>query len=410
LRILYICDEYPPGKTGGIGSTTNIMASKLSSEGHKIFVVGIYPHGYGGLDYEEQDSVKIWRLRYKTDIGIVSGMDTLWDKMAINALRMSGVLRIDALQQIRQLVSLIRKLIRDQEIDVIEMPDWNNFLFNIKPGDLYIPQFEVPLIVKMHGSLTSIRKGQGLSYSKRYMKKEKYLYQRADAICSVSTYTAEYCRKLYGIEKEITTMHNGVELHDYVGLDKRANKNKVIFSGSLVRNKGIFSLVKAWSIVRKQIPNATLHIFGKGNIKKVQGEIGEEDLETVIFYGHVARQRLLQELRNCDLAVFPSYTEAFGLAVVEAMSTGCPVIYTSRASGSEVIEQGIEGLLVDPDKTEQISESILLILRDRAFRETLSRAGYKKIKDFFDIDIIYKNQLRYYQRIKENYETGSSEA
>jgi glycogen synthase len=63
MTILFICNEYPPGKSGGIGSMTRVLARAMVKAGHQVLVAGLYAHGYGQKDYEEDQGVKVWRRR-----------------------------------------------------------------------------------------------------------------------------------------------------------------------------------------------------------------------------------------------------------------------------------------------------------------------------------------------------------
>lgn len=399
MKILFICDEYPPGKTGGIGSVTKLLADTLCKNGHQVFVAGIYAHGYGGKDYEEQNGVRIWRLRYKTDVGLISGNDTLKDKLIVHALRKTGILTTDAANRLKELIHLINDLIEKHGIDIIEMPDWNNFYFNIHLKDLKIPDLKIPLTVKMHGTLSYFNQEQHLPVRESMYAKERSVFERADTISSVSLYTANICKDLYHLKKPVKVLHNGVEVKGYVETEKRRNLHSVIFTGSLFYKKGIFSLIKAWKDVLKEIPDATLHVFGKGDQSALLSLLDEKEKPKVIFHGHVKREHVLKELELADLAVFPSYSETFGLGVVEAMSLGCPAIYTKRSCGPEILENHKEGLLVDPDNLKEISDSIVLLLKNAALRKEMSLAAYKKVKEKFDIDFIASEHVGFYRQV-----------
>lgn len=403
MNILFICDEYPPGKTGGIGSVTKLLADTLQRKGHQVFVVGIYAHGYGGKDYEEQDGVKIWRLRYKTDIGLISGNDTLLDKVLVHTLRKTGILKRDASRRLKELIQHIEKLITTRRIDIIEMPDWNNFFFNIGLKQLVIPSFGVPLMVKMHGTLSYFNQEQSLPLKEQMYAKELRVFERADALASVSAYTAKVCQELYHLTKPVAVLHNGVEIKVPASSDMRLNSNSVIFSGSLFYKKGIFSLVKAWKKVLLQVPDATLHVYGKGDQAPLLNLLSEKERKQVIFHGHVGRDHLLKQLAIADLAVFPSYSETFGLGVVEAMGVGCPAIYTKRSCGPEIMEDKREGILVDPDDIDEISQSIVLLLKNKSLREAMSSAAYEKVKGNFDIEGIAEKHVRFYEHVIRSY-------
>lgn len=404
MNILYICDEYPPGKIGGIGSVVKSLSSTLSSLGHNVYVVGLYPHGFGGKHFEEQEHVKIWRFRYATDIGLISERYNLMDKIILHGLRKSGILKIDAAIQLNRLFGFIADLVKKHSIQIIEMPDWNNFYFNAPLKSIQIPDFGIPLIVKMHGTMSYFNIEQNIPVSKMMFSKELAILKRADAICSVSEYTSRYCKSIYKLNNEIKVMYNGVVVRNFIGVDRRANKNHVIFTGSLFYKKGIYSLVRAWKNVVERIPEATLHIYGKGDKNLLVTLLDDTVKGSVYFYGHVDRGELMLGLEQADLAVFPSYTETFGLGVVEAMSCGCPVIYTNRSCGPEIVADRLEGLLVNPDDPDGISSTIVKLLEDKFLRKKYSEAAYAKVLDRFNLEKNAQAHIDYYNEIIEKYE------
>jgi glycosyltransferase involved in cell wall biosynthesis len=406
LKILYICDEYPPGKTGGIGAAVSLLAEKLSKTGHQVFVVGLYPPGFGGKDYEVvNDNLKVWRFRYLLDSKLVSSSDPLKEKWVVKALRISGLLKIDCRIQFRRMWKFIKQLTEANQIEIIETPDWNNYYFNT--GSIQsIPEPGVPLVVKLHGSDSYFRKLEGKKISKKMLQQEKYLLNRADAVSSVSRFTAQLCKELYSYSKPIEVVYNGVEVYSFYGIDHRPDENKVVFSGSLMKKKGVFSLMKAWNLVVKQLPTARLYIYGKGDPAFLKSLLTGSAVDTVFFKGHIKRSELLKELQTCALSVFPSYAETFGMGAAEAMGTGCPVIFTTRTSGPELIENEKEGLLIDPDNTGELSKAIIRLLSDRALRERMGMAAYHKAKTEFEISHVCNVQLKYYESVISAFRKG----
>ena len=167
----------------------------------------------------------------------------------------------------------------------------------------------------------------------------------------------------------------------------------MIFSGTLTPKKGIVSLIRAWPRVKLACPEAELHIYGKdgradsgGSMREaLRDELPSALLSSVSFHGHVTRERLFEVYRTAGLAVFPSYAEAFAIAPLEAMACGCATIYSERGSGPELLEQDKTGLLVDPDRPDQIADSIIRTLRDETIAERLGAAGRKLIVDRFSL-------------------------
>src|ERR1700761_2211403 len=111
MNILFICDEYPPGRHGGIGTMTRALARGLVAEGHQVLVAGLYPPGYGEKDYEEDKGVKVWRRRMDLDIGWIGNNYSLKDVLLLKVLRGSGLMRLDVLRSARRFHAFILELI-----------------------------------------------------------------------------------------------------------------------------------------------------------------------------------------------------------------------------------------------------------------------------------------------------------
>ena len=87
------------------------------------------------------------------------------------------------------------------------------------------------------------------------------------------------------------------------------------------------------------------------------------------------------------------------MAPLEAMELGCPTIFTRRASGPELIEDGVEGLLVDPDNIEEISNAIIFLLTNRKEAIEIGRKGAEKVRSHFDISKIADQHMELYKKI-----------
>jgi glycosyltransferase involved in cell wall biosynthesis len=203
---------------------------------------------------------------------------------------------------------------------------------------------------------------------------------------------------LFDTDKPITVLHNSVQVLPELPFDNRAAE-QVVFSGTLAHKKGIFSLLKTWNMVAQQFPAATLTVYGKGDIQPLQALLEPDYLFSVHFMGHQPRERLFHTLGTATLAVFPSYSETFGLTPVEAMSLGCPVIFTRYSCGPEIVHDGQTGLLADPDHPEDIAAAICRLLQDSALRKALSKAGREDVLQRFDVRRSAIVHLHYYEQV-----------
>ena len=377
-----------------------VLGRELIKQGHKVYVVGLYPHGYGQADYEDDQGVKVWRLRYRTDIGLIKNTYSITDILFLKILKYTSLLHWDSKLSTKSLFDLIRKLIDEYSIEVIEIPDWNTFLQN-SFAKTEIPVFKIPLVVKLHGSYSYLANEMTRPFNRRVFLSEKALLNRADALSSVSLYTACETKKLFDITKQISILHNSINVEPGIVSDRF--EDKVIFSGALVKTKGIHSLLKAWNIIHREFPAVTLHLFGKGPVKQIKKMIEKDVLASVQFHGHISREILLKELSTAAIAIFPSYSECFSIAPLEAMAAGCAVIYTSRSSGPELISDRENGLLIDPDDINSIVNAVELLITNKDIRIKIAEMGRKLVSEKFNVIYAAQQHTEFYSRVIDEF-------
>jgi glycosyltransferase involved in cell wall biosynthesis len=261
------------------------------------------------------------------------------------------------------------------------------------------PELSVPVVVKLNGSITYFNEEAGKQVAPHVLKMEQRVLNSAAAVSSASAYTAGKSADYLSYNKHIKVLYNGIDTNIAIESNTARNNKQVVFTGSLVQKKGIFQLAKAWNIVVKEIPDARLQILGKGSTGKVTAFLHDYAKGNVTFKGHVNKDELYTCLVHSVVAVFPSYAEAFALAPLEAMACGIAVINSNRTSGPELIDDGVNGLLIDPDDVEQLASAIITLLNEPEKRQQLALAGNEKVKRCFDIDIVAKQTLQFYHEI-----------
>jgi glycosyltransferase involved in cell wall biosynthesis len=374
-----------------------LLAREMARQGHSVYVMGLYPHGYGSPDYEEDGGVSIWRLRYLTDLAVFRRAGPRLKKRILQLLKYTMILQVDTWFSVRRLFRRIRRLVGDEHIGLIEMPDWNTFFQNSFLR-IRVPFLGAPLMVKFNGSYSYFRQELGEVVRGYVYASERALLHRAEALSGVSQYTAARTAALFGLNKPIEILYNSIKLPD-LQYPVWKEPGKIIFTGSLIYKKGIYSLLRAWNTIAPEFPDAVLDIYGKGDVETLRRLVDPGISATVRFHGHVSREVLFGELATATMAVFPSYAECFAFAPMEAMAVGCPVINSNRTSGPELITDGVNGLLVDPDDTGQISEAIVRLLRDPELRDKLALAGKSTIESKFDIRRSVSDHLHFYNKV-----------
>lgn len=398
MKILFLCDEYPPGKHGGVGTMVQVLGRELVKQGHQVYVMGLYTYHYGEKDFEIDHGVEVHRIRYGMNFGKKSknffykvlGKMPAWVRKNLNGKR-----------AFQAYIDKINELVDEKKIDVIEIQDWNSFTFEIG-FKVEWPNFKAPLIVKSNGSHTYFSDEANVATDAKFEEIDRALYARANALSAVSHYTESVNKRLFKYEKPVEILHNCIEVNFDFDINPIKQEKTFIFTGTLVKKKGIFSLMKAWNKVIIKHPDAILKIYGKGKIQPLKELLSPHAIERVQFLGHTTRQNLFVELSKATAAIFPSYSECFALAPLEALAVGCPVMNTSRASGKELIVDGENGSLIDPDNIDEIADKMIELIENKELQKKYAFNGQKSIQERFNIKQSAQNHIDYYKQIIKN--------
>ena len=211
-----------------------------------------------------------------------------------------------------------------------------------------------------------------------------WFVKKSDYIITSSELTKRDATRLLGIEPErISVVHYGTN-HEMIKPVLRTGYNNpktILYLGALDLGKGVLDLIKAFSIVAKELKDVNLLIGGRGNtiepLKEIVNKLGLK--ERVKFLGFVPPEKLSYYYQLSDLYVFPSYLGVH-LMLLDAMASGLPVIAGNRLDAPEYVGDG--GWLVNPGDVHQLSEKIYCALTDRDKYVEMSKKAIKRSKNF----------------------------
>lgn len=176
--------------------------------------------------------------------------------------------------------------------------------------------------------------------------------------------------------------------------DSAPRRADVVFVGRIEaesRWKGIDTLVTAFAAVADRVPQATLHLVGDGNdVERLQGMVADLGLsDRVVWHGALGHESVAEVLRGAGVTVLPSLTESesFGMTLIEAMASGCPVIGSRIGGIPFVIRDEVDGLLVPPGDAEALAAAITRVLEDHDLAEELGRHGREAARDRWDMSL-----------------------
>ncbi|MCF8230356.1 MAG: glycosyltransferase [Bacteroidales bacterium] len=172
-------------------------------------------------------------------------------------------------------------------------------------------------------------------------------------------------------------------------------------------NKGHDFLLRAFDIVRKKLKDVDLVIGGGSpNPKDREKEVFDKMNQIIEecgmqnrghILGYVPDELMAPYYRRAELFVLPSLFEPFGMTTQEAMACGTPVVASKYGGIRTVLENGIDGMLVDPSDAEEFAGIMIKILTDKKLRRKLSEEGYKTVHREFSWEAIADKFLKFYR-------------
>lgn len=173
----------------------------------------------------------------------------------------------------------------------------------------------------------------------------------------------------------------------------------VLFLGDISRDKGVFDLVRAFARLSEEFPGARLVCGGVGSLEEVRQlceQLGVSD--RVSCPGWLEAQRKHHELACATVFVLPSHAEALPMALLEAMSWSLPVITTPVGGIPQVVEHGVNGLLVRPGDVDGTAAALAGLMREPALREKLGAAARRTIERSYSLDASIERLTDIYRR------------
>jgi glycosyltransferase involved in cell wall biosynthesis len=254
--------------------------------------------------------------------------------------------------------------------------------------------------------------------------------ERVDYIFGISEYITQKIRERFPkAAAKCQTIANGVDpglfFPNEQGMGNRGEENRVILSvGRISPEKGTHNLVEAFTRIANRFPDAQLRLvgsFSQVNKKYIISLSDEDSVSSLgVFYsghyidtvrsmvasdlgnrveitGGVPYHEVANQYRQAYLLANPSLSESFGRSLIEANACEVPVI-ASRAGGmTEIVDNGINGLLVEPNDIQNLADALCQLLENRPMRNQMGRNGRTRILECYTWDQVSQDLLAAYQ-------------
>jgi glycosyltransferase involved in cell wall biosynthesis len=286
------------------------------------------------------------------------------------------------------------------------------YLFTTLAAGFYARRHRVPIILRPHGSLDPYLYPRH-RWRKRVVETlyQNHLFKRAAAI----HYTTAEERKLaapYTFNRPGFVVPLGLNIEDYRPLPPRGtfrerfpetrDKSILLFLSRINFKKGLDILAKAYGKIARQRDDIHLVIAGPDNdafkpeVETMLASAGVRNRTT--FTGMLVGDDKLAALHDADLFALPSYTENFGIAVIEAMACGLPVVISDKVNIWREIKEGGGGE-VEPLDPDRFASRIIDMLADRDRLKSYGEHGIETVSNLFNWSTIGERLEQAYQSI-----------
>jgi glycosyltransferase involved in cell wall biosynthesis len=397
LKIVFIVPDYPP-IIGGAETFAGVVAERLAQR-HQVWVVTRSPsaiarkiNGLGESPLpagEIRNGVTIYRVRYVEipDLRMLTAVPGLLAK----SLSVVGQVKPDVVHTVA-------------------------FYPTLTIGRIVRSLFPVALVHTEQGLITDVLRGN-VPVLDRYggllRLVARWSFSRADYVTCVSNTVAERVQQYYPCPNRMGIIPNGVDARIFQPL---ANRDEVrrelglpegfvfISASRLVEKNGIDTLVRAASELAGGSTPFTILIAGDGEMRPALEQlIAELGLDNVVrLVGTIPHAELPRWLAACDAFVRPSVSEGFGIAFVEAMACGLPLLTTPVVSQMNIFEEGVHGLVSPVGDAALLADRMIQLMNDEVVRTIMSTEARRWAVERYDWDsIVGQIESVYKQALKE---------
>ncbi len=234
---------------------------------------------------------------------------------------------------------------------------------------------------------------------------DRTVNRRADAVIACSETVAKSAANHLARDlSTITVIHNCASSEHFSEIENGSPRNDESFVvcavGTLRWEKGYEFLLEAWRTLQRddRLPkHARLQIVGTGPLENELKKMAQ-DSAGVEFLGR--REDTTRLLRDADLFVLPSVNEGFGIAIVEAMCAGLPIVSTTSGGIPEVVDSGRTGVLVPPKNADALADAIAELANDPKRRARLGAAARTEATERFTSARYCDQLMRLYDQIE----------
>ncbi len=388
MKVLFVATAYKRHEKDVI---TPWMVELIHRLRLKDIDVNVFTSSYMGMKNQVMDSVPVIRFRY-----FLKKYERLThEENAVDRLGRGPLNLLLSFFYILCGSIAIYRLTRTKKYDIVHV----NWPF---------PHIIFGLIAKYFGKAKLFATFYGLEI--RWLKKKfklllkpfAFLINRADIISAISSHTAQELKNVS--DQMIPIIPFSTPINEKPG--DIIDQNIILFVGRSVERKGVDYLIKAFGMIKDQIPHR-LVIVGDGPERQKWQVLAQkvDPSGRISFTGWVSNERLSEFYRTCSFFVLPAVydkhgdTEGLGVVLIEAMSYSKPVIASNAGGITDVVSNGENGILVEPANINELSRAMIQMINNNQMRTIMGQNAKKIIDEKFNWDKIVNDLVKFYERI-----------
>ena len=408
MKICIVAKTFPPEKLGGAEIYAESIACALNKKGHEVIVITQQP--YSGLSSlfprpHIKNGIKLYRFYPLNIFSLYNAKN--------KPLFLKGLWRaIDLLNPLPAI--LIRNIISKEKPDITHLNMLLGFsqLFLVR----LLAKMQIPLILTLHSYeffclKCDLLKSTGGTCQKANLFCRLFIYLSRHILSSLPNTIispSKSCLDIYekyGLFKRCkkVVLPNAVETYaNNPRIDKIAAKRKfiILYAGRLVKIKGIHILISAFRELTRE--NIELWLAGDGTHEETLKELASTD-KRIRFLGKLPHNKVKKLYQESDVSVLPSiFFDISPFSALESLAAGCPVIASRIGGMQELIRDGYNGCLVEPNDIGQLRKTMESLIEDTVKLRKLSLNAFESSKNFSIDDYTAKLEKIYAQAINDN--------
>lgn len=377
LKILMFGWELPPFNSGGLGVACYGLSKALSKKADILFV----------LPRKVEVDADFLKLLFASNIKVTT-IDSPLRPYITSAeySRLEEDITLygnNLFSEVKRYAMEARKIAMREDFDIIHAHDWLSFEAGMAAKEVS----GKPLVVQLHS--TEFDRCGGLNLNKTVFEIEKRGMQMADKVVGVSNMTKKIIEEQYEIPSEkVYAVHNRINADEYknqandkIFQIKKDGKKIVLFAGRITLQKGPEYFLNVAKKILEFDKNILFIMAGSGDMEyQIMDEAAVMGIsDKVLFTGFLRGEELAQIFKMADVFVMPSVSEPFGIAALESIVHGTPVIVSKQSGVSEIVQNALK---VDFWDIDEMANKILSVLHFPALKDTLRENGSQEVGIF----------------------------